>query len=782
MLDVYSKIDLHIHSCYSRKKDGDKVKDNTIENAHILLENLNKNEVNIFSITDHNNFNYSLYKAFRDKIGSNYEHIKKILPGIEFDLSLQENVHVVCIFNDLNGSNDDKLLNIETVISKNSKDVFTVEEFEYILKEIDLDVLLIAHQKCDPDNADVYMKNNLSNSGLDTFNKLLRFSYIDAVEFQQERVSGMLKAYTYKQEGLQNLIGITGSDCHQWISYPQYSSNKKGQYSATYVKSLPTFKGLVMAFTDKRRIKSSKPIVREPFLKELILKVNGEKKIIPLSSGINAIIGDNTTGKSLILNKLFNNVKSEYLDNYTHFLNTNKLEITTQLDELSLSKIDYDYQGKIRNQFVNRGASLYNKFPEYFIDIDFSYINQKIGSIVDNLFVRLQENKKLKESENLLNESFTIPYKTSKSFNLTIKDSIGTYDKKYNKILTTLKSIKNNLKNLLDYDEFEEKKKILDIITEINTIETKYNKLYEEQNFKNRIVNIFKTIKNKVNEILNSPEKTTDTDVEISNFLSKYSEEIDHLVDYFKLTNKEKTDPLKDFETLTIKPTSNFLGEYKFITSPAYQEFNIELVKEIILSPFANFKLESYDKLLKFEIEDLVEPLSDVVGQKIKQIDVKQRYLSQLETKLKTKYFQKNRKILLGDDSIDDNNSAGKNALYYIDIQSKRDSIKLYVADQPEDDVSQNKTHNFLSNTLKKMSTNKQVIIVTHNPQLVVNLDVDNVICISNEKEFEIKNGSLEFEDEEVNILNEVATTLDGGAQVIQKRWKRYEKDNQFDD
>ena len=34
------KIDLHIHSCASSKKDGNKVKNNTIQNISTLVKNL----------------------------------------------------------------------------------------------------------------------------------------------------------------------------------------------------------------------------------------------------------------------------------------------------------------------------------------------------------------------------------------------------------------------------------------------------------------------------------------------------------------------------------------------------------------------------------------------------------------------------------------------------------------------------------------------------------------------------------------------------------------------
>ena len=81
------------------------------------------------------------------------------------------------------------------------------------------------------------------------------------------------------------------------------------------------------------------------------------------------------------------------------------------------------------------------------------------------------------------------------------------------------------------------------------------------------------------------------------------------------------------------------------------------------------------------------------------------------------------------------------------------------------------------------MSNDRQIILVTHNPQFVVNLDADNVIVLSSDRNnstISIQNGALEYSDNETNIIDSVATTLDGGIGSIRKRWKRYEKDNYY--
>ena len=77
------------------------------------------------------------------------------------------------------------------------------------------------------------------------------------------------------------------------------------------------------------------------------------------------------------------------------------------------------------------------------------------------------------------------------------------------------------------------------------------------------------------------------------------------------------------------------------------------------------------------------------------------------------------------------------------------------------------------------MSDNKQVLFITHKPELVVNLDVDNVIILKQvDDSIEVNSGALEYENDEknINILKDVAEILDGGEEIIRKRWKRYDK------
>ena len=154
MLNKIINFDLHIHSVFSEyKEQKDYVVDSNEENIDVLLKKLNDNNINLFSITDHNRFSYSLYTKIKEKINlQDFPNVLNALPGIEFDVQLEDNkesCHIITIFDD---SDLDKISNIEKVLNDNrvlnkKEDFYNRNEFEKILKEIGCSVILIAHQQ-----------------------------------------------------------------------------------------------------------------------------------------------------------------------------------------------------------------------------------------------------------------------------------------------------------------------------------------------------------------------------------------------------------------------------------------------------------------------------------------------------------------------------------------------------------------------------------------------------------------------------------------------------------
>lgn len=122
-----------------------------------------------------------------------------------------------------------------------------------------------------------------------------------------------------------------------------------------------------------------------------------------------------------------------------------------------------------------------------------------------------------------------------------------------------------------------------------------------------------------------------------------------------------------------------------------------------------------------------------------------------------------------------DDNKVKKIESILDEMETDKDGI--YIIDQPEDNISQSAIRTYLLERFKTMRENRQVIMVTHNPQFIVNLDIDNLIYISKQNDvFQVQSGSLEYVCDEYNVLDIVAQNIDGGLDSIRKRWKRYDK------
>lgn len=93
------------------------------------------------------------------------------------------------------------------------------------------------------------------------------------------------------------------------------------------------------------------------------------------------------------------------------------------------------------------------------------------------------------------------------------------------------------------------------------------------------------------------------------------------------------------------------------------------------------------------------------------------------------------------------------------------------IIDQPEDDLDNELIYDLIVNQIHNNKNKRQIIIVTHNPNIVVNGDADLVNVMHFHKgQVEIKNfGSLVHE----TIRNDVCQIMEGGKDAFRKRYER---------
>lgn len=769
------KVDFHIHSAAS-EKDGTLVSENTLENIDKLLNNLVKNKVDMIAITDHNAFDFELYKTIKEHEGN---ELKKILPGIEFDVEYYgKRVHVITLFDDKDISAIEKIADILKENPFDADNCYKEKTFKDILKTIDLNVLLIVHQK-----SGVKAENqneNLAQIGEEKFDEIIGVDYFDAVEFRSGKVEGILNNYK-SEKNLYNLRYITGTDCHVWDVYPQQTRKDKSDIKYSYLKCLPTFKGVVMSLTESRRVSTSEYSIAKPFIEELNISINGKDKKVELSSGLNVIIGDNSIGKSLILENFIDSKFSEIRDTnqksgYKKYLKDKKIKIK-QIEDDKKSKIDYDRQGKIREKFQS-GTKLLDVefFKSKFLDFDTSEYMNKINEIVNKFLVKVKENQRTKNINNELDYEITIPAEIEeRTYRFRIIDDLEDNAKNYESIIKLLKNIITNIKKLKQIPEFKDIKIINMVDNKIKRLKEKYEILKKNEDKKSNVISKIKEICNKY-ELDN--KKLSETQ---DNILTEYKQNIievkNKIINKIKIDNQEAQDFLEDYEDIVINGKSNIINEYNFLKRTKCQLIDYKKIVEILSYPLGRISKKSQlDKL----DEDLLET-------KLKKnliensLSSEENYRKILTDYINKEILKQETVIIYKDKDISSGNSQGKNALIYLDVLSSDKTKSMYIVDQPGDDISHLKLNSDIIEIFRRMAINKQVLFVTHKPELVVNLDVDNAIVLKENQDngqIEITSGALEYENNEkkINILKDVADILDGGEETIRKRWKRYDK------
>ena len=775
------KIDLHIHSTYSKAKDGQKVEENTLNNVPILVQGLRDNQVEMCAITDHDTFDYDIYSELK-KEESKDNCIQKVLPGIEFSVEFIEGkvIHIVTIFDD---RDDEKVRNIQNIMIngkgktcyKKTKEAYTKSDYFDILSEINIDFIMIAHQKKTPSSQHKPHANDVMSLGKEVFNELVFMDYFDAYEFRNKKNEIYNKIYSFENSMEEKLRFLTGSDCHRWKYYPYTEENEKTEFKYTYIKSLPSFKGLAMAVTDHHRIELENSFYNpnEKYVKEVIMEIDGEKNIIPLSKGINVVIGDNSVGKSLFLNAITGNCKKidrRLYAGYEKYMEKNKLKFGTIISEEDIFR--FNQQGEIRSIFDEDGL----KPDKYLSNFYPNEINSaKYRSVVDAEIQRMYKaiEKKFSYDDAIKKlPKFQIPTEDTDDKSITFIDNVKKNETKELQMLVdsfekTIDDMNQLLKSkaLMDND----RKHIQTTIEMFRLMNEKYRKVLNEQKLENEKINIFNTyIKNYKTKY---SRKITDEQAVFSDYVEQKEVAIESMAEIL-VAQKELKYFESDISETIIVPESNPVDKYRFISKLQIEKIDNKYVTEVIKSVIKRGKNINTKEITELELKDMIKKYPNEDG--VAPFDVlKSKIASRLDADFKVRNT-----IVEENMDVYEEVSAGFDAQMYFTLLSGEMRDKgIYIIDQPEDHISQKAIKDFVLDQFRRMGQQRQVIMVTHNPQFIVNLDVDNVIYLSkNDGKFTIQSGALEFENEQYSVLRIVADNIEGGLQTIQGRMKRYEK------
>ena len=109
-------------------------------------------------------------------------------------------------------------------------------------------------------------------------------------------------------------------------------------------------------------------------------------------------------------------------------------------------------------------------------------------------------------------------------------------------------------------------------------------------------------------------------------------------------------------------------------------------------------------------------------------------------------------------------------------ISKLKTEVTFDKLDQPEDNLDNDSVANVLVNFIKKAKKKRQIIMVTHNPNLAVVADSEQIVYVNIDKKdnckFSLESGSIESP----NINKHIVDVLEEAMPVFRKRDDKYIK------
>ncbi|MDD5608486.1 MAG: hypothetical protein PHY57_08240 [Ignavibacterium sp.] len=311
---------------------------------------------------------------------------------------------------------------------------------------------------------------------------------------------------------------------------------------------------------------------------------------------------------------------------------------------------------------------------------------------------------------------------------------------------------KGDLSSLLtDVEAF--KKQIVKLkqkLTEIKEREEKLKKILEQKNelgelIENELKNQQQKINASWNELLQGKSEWTDEQKDLINLIIEDREiNIEGEIVFDK---KEFYTGIQTYiDGRGFKNKSNLANLEKFFEVNSFESFisltNSRLKNIIDGNPSCFYQDEKYD------IE---------------------KYLFDLNSRSKYLYTQP--KITYKNKTLDKLSAGQRGTLYLCMKLATKAFSEPIIFDQPEDDLDNEFIITELVDIFKKLKKFRQVIIVTHNANLVVNSDVEQVIIAQNNEEvLSYFAGALE----NPTVIENVCKILEGGKEAFERRKNKY--------
>lgn len=520
------------------------------------------------------------------------------------------------------------------------------------------------------------------------------------------------------------------------------------------------------------------------------------RKIIYYSqSKISEIVRPDENGISGI-NKLVNRIvrtdenKVELLQAYDKAVIANRTELVSKINDFcEIKKQIQEKNDEIRDIGIKKGIQQEIEKLEKEIDSIKKELKDYLSASDEQLYKeKVEKLEKLQECRKLLT-SDTAQYDIAENSELfTSLDSLLSSFSSLNhdEISDFYESLKKETKE--KWVDFIKKQK-KDIFEKMNKVDEKIKEITDSEIFIKG--NSFKDN----NEVLSKKDSDLQKEKQKNNTIEKIESEISKLQESLNNCKNDIFVSFSKYKTLANELSEKLQMQKKDVEIKAnvhllYKDFFKLVLESINRTRKENQKYEDYETISPSSREELISNLFDGIIND--EIILKKQFHQVLTDLFSNNYYTISYDVTYDNDSFE-KMSEGKKAFIVLRLLLDfDDSVCPIIIDQPEDDLDNRAIYDQLVKYLKEQKKERQIILATHNPNVVVGADAELVI-VANQNgidspnqdnlQFEYYGNSIEdtFENRECStvllskgIREHICEILEGGTAAFQIREKKY--------
>lgn len=767
--------DLHIHTCMCPKASSEFAGmpvDKYIDGLIGIFKDYQ--DLKMISFTDHNKINTEVYKAFSDKkTGIN------LLIGIEVDvfLSVEDQKankykHVIFYFDNTKFDLDKHANKINEKL--NCKAILLFDFLNFLITDIKVPFLISPHfLKQGKRGVDYDWDEEATKKNIDKYIDQMCCFWEASNNSNIQRAIDLLKEFDKGDR----VSVISFSDSNNYRKLKDYLDNP-----CQYFNSLPTFNGLRLAGTDCRRISFVKKQFTKDDMALCLGKIKqGENNFIYLSPGLNSIVGGRGSGKSLLLDGIAKYLDEEKVQNIFGNSSNDRIGYLNNLDYIVYDmngndlgthdfKFDYFNQGYAQELFKKNNDLVSTEyFKDRFTALKKFNVDQIKSSILNEITCDSEEIIDVKNITSLDQKIVCIDDERE------IK--LGAKGPKAKELCY------NDFEKQMDYlskksfipAELNTNSKIIsakkDLLRTIYEETYKYNTNAIKSNSKYLIIDHYKSILKEHSDKKKDKEETIE---QLKNQLKNNFLKINHRV---KLMNKYLAASSKNFDDLDKNSSSGFGNRVFIFQRRLICQNLLDYLYNIFNMYFDAAKLKTYginkkdNKDLFMLIEKYCYHCEEVIldSKSTNDLDDELEQLLSYKIEVIDQILVKDGEQKAIDLSCVSPGTRANFLLEYIVFNKSNTPLLI---DQPEDNIDNETIFNQLTNWFSNLKKKRQVIVVTHDANIVVNSDSENVITCNQAANdtFDYKCGALEYG----KTLDDVSMLLDGGREAIERRLLKY--------